>query len=253
MSEPLPARILYIEDDQVDQMVFARLIKKSGQPFEYKIAGSVGEARDFISHHSFDLIITDFCLGDGTAKDVVKWATGIPTILASGSDDNEIINRANDIGANDYLTKPFDFEHLSNIIRKILNNHSVMAPTLINTKVESAAHFNLNYLFEIAGGDKDFVREIITLFITNTPQTLQEIQSYHSIKDYKAVKDAAHKYKSSIKILGHAELGEIAATIEKYALDPEKTTQVCDLLEKFDQRCREFADNLSHELLKLDK
>ncbi len=252
MSEPLLARILYIEDDTVDQMVFTRMVKKSGNPFTYQIAGSVGEAKDIISHNSFDLIITDFCLGDGTAKDVVKWTTGIPTILASGSDDNEIINRANDIGANDYLTKPFDFEHLSNIIRKILNNHSVMAPAAIKTNFKSNSAFNLNYLFEIAGGDKDFVKEIITLFITNTPQTLREIQSYHSIKDYKAVKDAAHKYKSSIKILGHAELGEIAATIEKYALDPDKTSQIRDLLEKFDHDCRQFAENLSEELLKLN-
>lgn len=252
MSEPLRARILYIEDDTVDQMVFARLVKKAGNPFEFQIAGSVGEARDIISTHSFDLIITDFCLGDGTAKDVVKWATGIPTILASGSDDNEIINRANDIGANDYLTKPFDFEHLSNIIRKILTNQSVMPSTAVKTFVEPNSAFNLSYLFEIAGGDKDFVKKIITLFVSTTPQTLQDIRSFHSIKDYKAVKDAAHKYKSSIKILGHAELGEIAATIEKYALDPDKTSQISELLEKFDSGCREFSDNLSQELLKLN-
>src|SRR5689334_6258206 len=102
MKLPLHTRILYVEDDTVDQMVFSRMLKKTQNDFEYTIASSVGEARSIMEFNSFDVIITDYNLGDGTAKDVMLSVGKIPTILTSCSDDMEIGMRASEIGANDY-------------------------------------------------------------------------------------------------------------------------------------------------------
>ena len=55
-------RLLLIEDDVVDQMAFERYVKKEGLPYDYKIAGSVLEAKEILTYTSFDVIVTDFNL-----------------------------------------------------------------------------------------------------------------------------------------------------------------------------------------------
>jgi len=58
-------RVLLIEDDIVDQMAFKRLVKKYDLPYEYMIADSVRKTREIAASHHFDIVLTDYNLGDG--------------------------------------------------------------------------------------------------------------------------------------------------------------------------------------------
>jgi PleD family two-component response regulator len=60
-------RVLLVEDDKVDQLAFKRLVKTKNLPYDYTIAGSVAEAKKILEANRFDLIITDYYLGDGDA------------------------------------------------------------------------------------------------------------------------------------------------------------------------------------------
>jgi len=108
-------KILLIEDDKIDQMAFVRQVESEGLPYEYTIAGSVSEAREMLANKSFDIIISDYSLGDGTAFDVLEMVKRVPVILVTGAGDEEVAVRAYKAGAYDYLIKDPERNYLKTL------------------------------------------------------------------------------------------------------------------------------------------
>ncbi|NGZ26261.1 MAG: response regulator [Magnetococcales bacterium] len=104
--------VLMVEDDLVDQMAFKRLVKKEALPYRYEMAGSLQEASDILQHQQFDVIISDFRLGDGTALELFSQARQTPIIVVTGGGDEEIAVRAMKAGAHDYLIKDQERNYL---------------------------------------------------------------------------------------------------------------------------------------------
>ncbi|MBI4877120.1 MAG: diguanylate cyclase [Acidobacteria bacterium] len=105
-------RVLFVEDDRVDQMAFERLVEKERLPYEYAIAASVSEALKHLRAARFDVVVTDFSLGDGTAFDHLPFARGAAVIVVTAAGNEEVAVQALREGASDYLTKDADRNYL---------------------------------------------------------------------------------------------------------------------------------------------
>jgi PAS domain S-box-containing protein len=105
-------RVLFIDDDKVDQMAFTRLVQEQKLPYDALIAGSVAEARKALDEGSFDIVIADYRLGDGTAFDVIEYVKSTPVIFVTGAGSEEIAVRALRTGAADYLIKDRERNYL---------------------------------------------------------------------------------------------------------------------------------------------
>lgn len=111
MNDPMH-KILLIEDNRVDQIAFRRLIQEKIIKYEYVIAGSLSDARKILGSDRFDIIITDYKLGDGTAFDVFKIVDDTPVIVVTGGGDEGIAVKAMKAGAYDYIIKDQDQNYL---------------------------------------------------------------------------------------------------------------------------------------------
>ena len=105
-------RILMVEDDKLDQKAFERLVKDEKLPYDYTMAGSVSEARSILASGQFDVVISDYSLGDGTAFDVLGAVKDTPTIIVTGAGDEELAVKVWRAGAYDYLIKDLDRHYL---------------------------------------------------------------------------------------------------------------------------------------------
>ena len=105
-------RVLLIEDDKIDQLAFERHIRKQNLQYEHQTANSIAEATKILQSGKFDVIITDFNLGDGTAFDVLKMRGSVPVILTTGAGDEEIAVKVMKEGAYDYLVKDQERNYL---------------------------------------------------------------------------------------------------------------------------------------------
>jgi diguanylate cyclase (GGDEF)-like protein/PAS domain S-box-containing protein len=97
--------ILVVEDDEVDQKAFIRHVRNENLPYDYHIAGSLAEGRALLKGNRYDLVISDYFLGDGTGFDLIAELDDTPLIFATGTGDEEIAVRAMKSGAYDYLIK----------------------------------------------------------------------------------------------------------------------------------------------------
>ncbi len=105
--------ILLIEDDRVDQLAFKRFIDREDLKYNYEIVSSFREASKLLKTKQFDVVITDYFLGDGTAFDVFKHVQKSSFIITTETGDEEIVVKAMGAGACDYLIKDPDRKYLT--------------------------------------------------------------------------------------------------------------------------------------------
>lgn len=107
--------ILFIEDDQLDQMAFQRFVKRQNLAYSYTIVDTVADAMIEIENGSYDIILSDYNLKDGTAFDFINSVDTIdvPIIFMTGAGAEEVAVRALKNGAKDYIVKGLENEHLN--------------------------------------------------------------------------------------------------------------------------------------------
>lgn len=89
---------------------------------------NIKDTLSFLEDNKVDLIILDVTLPDGNGFDLYKnyiKNMGIPVIFLTARDNEEDIVNALDMGASDYLTKPFRTGELIARINKILNKKTI--------------------------------------------------------------------------------------------------------------------------------
>jgi PAS domain S-box-containing protein len=99
-------RVLLVEDDRIDQIIFRKFVRDAGLSYDCTIVSSVSEAQDVLRWSApFDIVVCDYLLGDGTAFDVLALVEDSPVILVTGAGGEETAVRAWKAGAYDYLVK----------------------------------------------------------------------------------------------------------------------------------------------------
>ena len=92
-----------------------------------EIAGDLSIASDFVSVTHFDIILLDIMLPDGDGRDFLRSIraknNNVPVIVMTAR--SEISDRVDllDIGADDYIIKPFEFVELEARCRAVLRRH----------------------------------------------------------------------------------------------------------------------------------
>jgi len=109
-------------------------------------------------------------------------------------------------------------------------------------------HTDLTYLKELANGSNQFMNEMITLFITQTPEALSNIEKYHQNKDWKSLRTVVHKMKPSVSFVGLKEIENDVHIIEESAANETGLEQLPELISKVITVCREAIIELEEEL-----
>ena len=114
-------KVLFIEDNKLDQMAFKRYVDENNISYDYTIAGSVNEAKQELDSSRFDIVITDHSLGDGTAFEILQSVKNTPVIVVTGAGDEDTAIKAWKAGAYDYLIKDLDQNYLKAITITVEN------------------------------------------------------------------------------------------------------------------------------------
>ena len=113
VAQSPPYQVLLVEDDRVDQIVFRKFVRDAELPYECTIVGSVSEVQDILRGAvPFDIVVSDYLLGDGTAFEVLELVKDVPVILVTGAGGEEIAVKAWRAGVYDYLVKDSHGDYL---------------------------------------------------------------------------------------------------------------------------------------------
>ena len=113
-------QILLVEDD--DPIVFGLSELLGQEGFLVRAVSSLGEAQHLGEELRFGLVLLDLGLPDGEGWELLKKreAGAPPVIILSAREEERDIIRGLDLGADDYVTKPFKAGELLSRIRAVL-------------------------------------------------------------------------------------------------------------------------------------
>jgi two-component system, OmpR family, response regulator len=124
-------RILIVDDDVEIRQLLVDYLSRNG--FEAVSAGSGREMGEMLARHAIDLVVLDLMLPDANGLDLcrkLRAQSSLPVLMltARGEEADRIVGI--EMGADDYLVKPFSPRELVARIRAILRRTRSLPPNL---------------------------------------------------------------------------------------------------------------------------
>ena len=114
-------KILLVEDHVDTARALSRLLERWHH--EVHTAHTVAEALELLHTQTFNLMLSDIGLPDGTGVELIQKVRenhDLPAVALSGFGMEEDVNECRRAGFNDHLTKPINFQRLEMMIRQLV-------------------------------------------------------------------------------------------------------------------------------------
>src|SRR2546422_10975709 len=130
MHNPVVATVLVVDDDPIVLDVVVRYLERDG--FSTLTAADGEAARAILERESPSLVVLDVMLPGTDGLSLCRWIRGksdLPVILltARGEEADRIVGL--ELGADDYVTKPFSPRELTARVRTVLRRSTPAEPT----------------------------------------------------------------------------------------------------------------------------
>jgi signal transduction histidine kinase/CheY-like chemotaxis protein/HPt (histidine-containing phosphotransfer) domain-containing protein len=235
-------RILLAEDNAVNQRLAVKLLEKQGH--QVVVAGNGKEALAALERDQFDLILMDVQMPEmggleATARirEREKATSGhIPIVAMTAHALKGDRERCLEAGMDGYVAKPVQSRTLFETIDSVLPAEAASDAELPTPADEAAAKvevFDSEAALAMIDGDLELFGELVTLFMSESAELLDQIRDAFTRRDAKALERAAHSLKGSVGAF-HAEAARLAAQrLEDLgkAGDFEQAGSVCEELE----------------------
>lgn len=138
-------RILVVEDDALVAAGLKQGLTRAG--YTVDVAGSAEEAELSVRHETFDLAVVDIGLPRADGLSLIRqWRSqgrGLPVLVLSARSSMEDTISGLDVGADDYLGKPFRLPELVARVRALIRRSNSVADTCLRhgpLMLDTAAH-----------------------------------------------------------------------------------------------------------------
>src|SRR5690606_26209121 len=112
--------VLLADDDAAIRMVLNQALTRAG--YEVRPTGNMSTMWNWVSRGEGDLLITDVAMPDGNAFEVMpkikKLRPDLPMIVMSAQNTFMTAIRASEVGAYEYLPKPFDIAEVLSVVAR---------------------------------------------------------------------------------------------------------------------------------------
>jgi len=173
----LPVLLFVDDNNEIRDYLAERLANN----YDVICAESAAKAWSVLSGRKVDIVITDIMMPQVSGIELCEKIKAsdsfahIPVILLSALGDKNDIIKGLQIGADDYVTKPFDPTILIQRLDNILRNRSKLTKLIAGQNTENTTIENQPFLSEI---DKLFIEKVDKLFesnISNSEYTIEHL------------------------------------------------------------------------------
>lgn len=180
-------QIFFVEDDMSLINGLAYALKKEG--YEVETARTVAEAEALWAEGKYDLVILDVSLPDGTGFalcEKIRQTSKVPIMFLTAADEETDMIMGLDIGADDYITKPFKLAVFLSRIHALLRRSEnfmqvgeTMSANGITLDLRSGEGRKNGKVLELTSGEYRLLR----LFMENPDRVLSAEQILAALWD----------------------------------------------------------------------
>lgn len=247
-------RVLLVEDNDINRL-YAKSILQSWKCIT-EIAENGLIAIEKLKSNTYDVILMDVQMPVMDGYEATKAIRMMPKpvgetpIVALTANATKIdVDRCLSAGMNDYLSKPFTPEDLYRLLFEKLR--IVPHSTSEIQGHRSNKQYDLEYLKNMSGNNREFMNEMLQTFIQSIPNSLKEMEEALRLADFARLARVTHQIKPSMTLLGINHLKDSAIQIEERAKKSKAPSLELQLnVMEFTQTCREIISDLTEELKK---
>lgn len=259
----LTKKVLLIEDNEANLLYARHLFKSWTLSFDEAITHA--QATQQAYKDRYDCLLVDVGLPDGDGIELIKTIRAdhtcinqkTPIIILTAGGSKEEKQRADGLAIHAYLLKPFEPNNLAHCLEDIFVEKQLVGLTKQKGKLQKAEPTHkadyLAHLSKMVYGNRQYMAEMIEIFLEQIPITITNIEIGITAKDWEKVYFEAHKIKSTINIIGLMELKQIVEKINRYAYLKENVAQISGLFEAFKLIAQQEIAQLKIELAMLTK
>ena len=254
-----PLRILLAVDNEVNQEVITGLVRQYNS-HDVTCVSNGEEAIEILKKHPFDLILMDVempVMGGIEAAEKIRdngtneFNSNIPIIVMTGRAVTKDREKYDEVGINDYITKPIDSNELHAVLQRVVNDRIdcenrefITAPGGIEEGLiidRTAALRRLN-------GNKKFLNRITIMYRERIPGKIDELKGAIEEKNGEASRWFAHSINEYASQIGALKVSEIASEIEE-ALKNKELNSTKDLFSALIKEHRKVMKELKSSKL----
>jgi CheY-like chemotaxis protein/HPt (histidine-containing phosphotransfer) domain-containing protein len=225
-AENLPQpKILVVDDDLLNQRMMQVILTREG--YQVDLASNGLEALEAVKSHKYDVVFMDLQMpvmdGIEASRRIREWENGgrhtfIVALTASYlPEQGHVLFEA---GIDNYISKPFDLDHIQRLLKYSLTPRVVESsqPAIPDHKLPKEI-LDVQKGIEQVGGDRETYRELLGDFIDGLPERLRVIQQSFKNMDMAGLSRAAHNLNGVAASLGALQLSEYARRLDVQSVD----------------------------------
>jgi len=241
------ARVLVVEDHEVNRQLFKTILEKLGH--RVTLAGDGLKAVEAAERERFDLIFMDIQMPNMNGYDATRklreMGVQTPIIAVTASALQEEQKRALAAGMNHCLTKPFKKKDLVPVLDRWLPGTSSRPGAAAGAATESTGDgvFDFPKAVDAFMGREDVVRNVLSTFLKTGQVQIARIRAALDKGELEVIRQEAHSMKGGAWNLAADPLGEAARQLEETAKagEGEATRSVFASLQEEFERLKKAA------------
>ena len=214
-------QLLLVEDNPINQLVATDFLESKNCKVTVVVNGQ--EALDVLDKKLFDLVLMDMQMPvmDGyTAIEKIRNSgreiSKLPIIALTAHTSQGEKDKCINIGANDYLSKPYSALDLFTKINTLLSYVSLATDE--NDVIPDSEKKEYSYLLNFMDGNRKLADEVLRKIKNEIPKDIVLLKDAINIKDWSGLVDVIHKLKPSIKMIGifklYDEMSELESSLK---------------------------------------
>jgi len=214
-AAPASHRALVIEGNPLHRKVLVRALEKSG--FEVDDVDSAAKALEIFQRCPFGIVLIDCDTPEingfqtaASMRMIEGDARHTPIVGLTGDAGQSHRRERKAAGIDNYLLKPFRRDRVEAVVSKYAPLRELRpTPQLLSLDKD-----RVRELQELACDDPALLAELIDLFLTGTPELMDQMRRATEDNDGPTLRRAAHTLKGSSGQMGALRIQDICATIE---------------------------------------
>ena len=220
MTTPLTEqlKVLVVDDDELNRRMMRLILSR--EEHQVHVASSGFEALDAARSEEYDIILMDLQMPE---MDGVETSRQIRAIENTGRHAYIVALTASYLpekghelfqaGIDNYIAKPFDVEHLRQMLKHGLDHRQ----NYLGNNVPSTGIpvLDIGMGTKRIGGDGEIYKELLSDFVNQLPDKTSAMEKSFAEKDMETLSRYAHNIKGVSANLGALQLSEYAGRLEK--------------------------------------
>jgi CheY-like chemotaxis protein/HPt (histidine-containing phosphotransfer) domain-containing protein len=218
-------KILIVDDDEMSRRLMRLLLTRDGH--DVQLAANGVEAVEAVKEQQFDVVFMDLQMpimsGVDASRAIREWENGgmhtyIVALTASYlPEEGRVLYEA---GIDNYVSKPFEVEHIQKLLGVIARAEHIQVPPpedlqglpvfgdVLDTRKGT----------QRVGGDLQTYKELLTDFLRDLPERIGTLEKLLLQHESDSLSRAAHNLRGVASSLGALELSECAAKLDKQSI-----------------------------------